>query len=326
MLKRFQFDFSDLDVLSNYFRKEFNSYEDSDRIFFPEELGNGYLSYYKMTDQVFLLINNYTAHCDIEFTRTAIDEKDIILHFRKYALNHAIRPDEIVSTYENGYTPGNMRCLHAAKAEKVCIPKGATIRSVMMVLKYDFVKKYYDKPDSHHKMEEYIRYTHKHIDKFYLSYKQSTLFDQIVQPEVNNVESYLYYIARGIMLLETFWKDALHWKTDNDPFVINSAQVENIYKISFYLKNNLEEPFIGVDKLAAMAYMSRTNFFNMFREIHNETPLEFFNNRKLENSYTMLFTEKKSMKEVMKRLNYSNSSKFKKAFYNKFNVYPNISS
>ncbi|WP_459210584.1 helix-turn-helix domain-containing protein [Aquimarina rhabdastrellae] len=324
MLKRFQFDFSNLDTLSNYFRKELNSYKDSDRIFFPKEIGEGYLSYYKITDQVFLLINNYKAHCDIEYLRVPIEERDIILHFRKYALHHKIDKDEIISTYEAGYTPGNMRCVHARYGESVFVPKGAEVKSVMIVIKQDFLKEYYKKPEAHRLIDEYIQYTHEHIDKFYLSYKQATLFDQIVHPNLNKVENYLYYTARGIILLETFWKDALRWRTSEDPFNVNTLQVEYIYKVSTYLKNHLESPFIGVDKLAAMANMSRTSFFNMFREIHNETPLEFFNNRKLESSYNMIFVERKSIKEVMDRLNYSNSSKFKKAFFNKFNIYPNV--
>ena len=60
----------------------------------------------------------------------------------------------------------------------------------------------------------------------------------------------------------------------------------------------------------------------MFKEIHNQTPLEFFNNKRLEASYTMIIGEGNSIKEVMDELNYSNSSKFKKAFFEKFNIYP----
>jgi len=70
--------------------------------------------------------------------------------------------------------------------------------------------------------------------------------------------------------------------------------------------------------------MSRTNFFNMFKEIHDQTPLEFFNNKKLESSYNMIFGEGLTVKEVMDELNYSNSSKFRKAFFNKFDIYPDI--
>lgn len=326
-MRQYTFDFADIDVLSNYYRSQLDPGSTSDRIFFPSEIGEGYLSYYKISPEVFLLINNYKAHVDIEYIRNPIKEKDLILHFRKYSLDHVIKEQEIVSNYCDSYTPGNMRCMDATKGERVFIPKGAEVKSTMIVLKSSYTKAYLkNDKEMAEKVENYIRYSHESINKVYLNYKQSKLFDQIVDPDLKKVEHYLYYIARGIRLLETFWKDVLQWETASNPFGINSVQVGNIFKVSSYLDQNLHEPFTGVDNLAAMAHMSRTNFFNIFKEIHNQTPLEYFNNKRLESSYTMIFTERRSIKEVMDALNYSNSSKFKKAFYNKFDIYPEIAS
>jgi len=297
----------------------------SDKIQFPNEIAEGYLSYYKISPEVFLLINNYTANTDIEYIREPIKEKDLILHFRKYALDHEIENDQINSTYVQGYTPGNMRCMHSQHGERVFIPKGAEVRSTMIVLKNSFLTPYFVKnKDMVEKVNTYIHHTHKYMNKFYLSYKQSHLFDQIVDAKYDDIENSLYFISRGILLLETFWQDVLRWDSDSNPFYINHNQVGNIYKVSNYLEKHLHEPFIGVDQLAVMAHMSRTNFFNMFKEIHNQTPLEFFNNKRLESSYSMIFGEGLSVKEVMLNLNYSNSSKFKKAFFNRFDVYPNV--
>ncbi len=322
---RYTFDFSDIDALRSYFRSHLDSESKTDRIYFPPEIGEGYLSYYKISPEVFLLVNNYKANADIEYIRMPINEKDIILHFRKYSLDHQLEKDLIVSKYSTNYTPGNMRCMDAQQGEHVYITKGAEVRSTMIVLKSSYIKPYFMKNnDMAEKVDNYIRYSHQHINKFYLSYKQSNLFDQIVEPDSEKIENYLYYIARGIRLLETFWKDVLKWETDRNPFKINSSQVGNIYKVSDYLKENLKEPFVGVDQLAAMAHMSRTNFFNMFKEIHNQTPLEFFNNKRLETSYNMIVRDGLSIREVMDTLNYSNSSKFKKAFFNKFDIYPDI--
>ncbi len=324
-MNKYTFDFSDIDKLRNYFRSQLDPDSSSDRIYFPPEIGEGYLSYYKISPEVFLLVNNYKANADIEYVRQPIDEKDIILHFRKYALDHQIEGNRIISNYSDNYTPGNMRCMHAQQGEQVFITKGAVVKSTMIVLKSSYTKPYFMKSsDLAERVDNYIQYSHQHINKFYLSYKQSILFDQIVQPNLNTIENYLYYIARGIRLLETFWKDVLKWETESNPFNINSSQVGNIYKVSNYLKDNLHEPFVGVDQLAIMAHMSRTNFFNMFKEIHDQTPLEFFNNKKLESSYNMIFSDGLSIKEVMDTLNYSNSSKFKKAFFNKFDIYPDI--
>ncbi|WP_103071201.1 helix-turn-helix domain-containing protein [Aquimarina sediminis] len=323
---RYSFDFSDIDKLRNYFRSQLDPNSSTDRIYFPPEIGEGYLAYYKISSEVFLLINNYKANADIEYVRQPFEEKDIILHFRKYALNHQLKKDHIISTYSDSYTPGNMRCMDAQQGEQVFITKGAEVKSTMIVLKSSYTNPYVLKSkEMADKVDSYIRYSHQDINKFYLSYKQSNLFDQIVQPDIDKVENYLYFVARGIRLLETFWKDVLRWETESNPFNINSGQVGNIYKVSDYLKKNIKEPFVGVDQLAAMAHMSRTNFFNMFKEIHNQTPLEFFNNKRLEISYNMIIGEGLSIREVMDTLNYSNSSKFRKAFFNKFDIYPDVS-
>ncbi len=320
---KFLFDYSDLDKLREYFKSKLSPDSDIDRIYFPPEIADGYLLYCKISPEVFLIINNYRANTDIECIRKPIEEKDILLHFRKYALDHKLEKNQIISSYSNNYTPGNMRCMDARQGEHTYINKGAEVRSTTIVLKSSYAKPFFLKNnDMAERVDNYIRYSHQYIDKFYLSYKQSVLFDQIVQPDTCKIENYLYYVARGIRLLETFWKDVLRWGTECNPFIINSAQVGNIYKVSDFLVNHLKEPFVGVDKLATMASMSRTNFFNMFKEIHNQTPLEFFNNKRLEVSYTMIIGEGVSIREAMNELNYSNSSKFKKAFFEKFNIHP----
>jgi AraC-like DNA-binding protein len=322
---KYLFDFSDINKLRDYFSSRLRSNNSTDRIYFTPEIGEGYLLYYEISPEVFLIINNYKANTDIEYIRRPINERDIILHFRKYALDHRLEKDQIISQYSNSYTPGNMRCMDARQGEQIFIPKGAEVKSTVIVLKNSYMKPFFRKnTDMAEKLDHYIRHSHQHINKFYLSYKQSNLFDQIVEPDVDKIENYLYFICRGVRLLETFWKDALRWDTESNPFNINCGQVGGIYKVSDYLKNNLREPFIGVDQLAVMAHMSRTNFFNMFKEIHNQTPLEFFNNKRLETSYNMIIGEGLSIREVMDTLNYSNSSKFKKAFFNKFNIHPSM--
>ncbi len=324
-MQEYSFDFLDIDELRRYFRSQLDPNGTGDRINFPPEIGEGYLSYYKISPEVFLLINNYRAHTDIRYTRNPIKEKDIILHFRKYALDHRIVDDKIISKYSDSYSLGNMRCMNAQNGEVVTITKGAEVKSTMIVLKSSYTKHFFKKSMAMaDTVDTYIKHSNSFIDKFYLSYKQSILFDQIVTPDICKVENYLYYIARGIRLLETFWRDVLKGESASSPFNINSMQVGNIYRVSDYLKKNLNEPFIGIDKLSTMAHMSRTNFFNIFKEIHNQTPLEFFNNKKLESSYNMIFKQRLPIKEVMNTLNYSNSSKFRKAFFNKFDIYPDI--
>ncbi|MEW7280451.1 AraC family transcriptional regulator [Aquimarina sp. 2201CG1-2-11] len=319
----FLFDYSDIDKLRDYFKSRLKPDTNSDRIYFPAHIGEGYLLYYKISHEVFLIINNYRANTDIEYIREPVEEKDILLHFRKYALDHGLEKNQIISKYSDSYTPGNMRCMDARQGERILVRKGAEVKSAIIVLKSSYANPFFEKSrEIAESVDSYIRDSHKYLDKFYLSYKQTILFDQIVQPDTDKIENYLYYIARGIRLLETFWKDVLRWGTSCNPFTINSVQVGNIYKVSDYLKSHLKEPFVGVDQLAAMANMSRTNFFNMFKEIHNQTPLEFFNNKRLEASYTMIIGEGSSIRDVMDELNYSNSSKFKKAFFEKFNIYP----
>lgn len=321
----YSFDFADIDVLREYYRKNLDAKSTTDRIYFPENIASGYLSYYKISPEVFLFINNYKANTDIRYERKAIKERDLILHFRKYAVSHETKDGLLQSDYINDYTPGNMRCIDAQQGEVVYIPKGALVKSTMIVLKNSYTKAYLDKnKEMAFKVQSYIKYSHEHINKLYLNYKQAKLFDQIVDPDVQKVEHYLYYISRGIRLLETFWKDVLLWESDQNPFGIDSNQIQNIYKVTNFLNENLREAFVGVDQLAGMAFMSRTNFFTIFKEIHNMTPLEYFNNKRLEKAYNLVFTNRMSVKEVMDELNYSNSSKFRKAFFNRFNMYPEI--
>ncbi|MFC5048701.1 hypothetical protein [Aquimarina hainanensis] len=77
-----------------------------------------------------------------EYIRKPAEERDLILHFRKYALDHEVTSDEINSRYSNGYTPGNMRCIDARTGERVFIAKGGVVKSTMIVLKKSFTKSY----------------------------------------------------------------------------------------------------------------------------------------------------------------------------------------
>jgi hypothetical protein len=102
---KYLFDFSDIDKLSDYFRSRLNPSSSADRIYFPPEIGEGYLLYYKISPEVFLIINNYKANTDIEYVRRPIDEKDIILHFRKYALDHQLEKDQLEKLTTAGFAP-----------------------------------------------------------------------------------------------------------------------------------------------------------------------------------------------------------------------------
>lgn len=324
---KYTFDYTDLDASRDYFISQLNHSNSSDHIYFPSDIAEGYLAFYKISPEVFLIIHDYTANKDITYVRKPSEEKDIILHFKKYSLDHTLENDQMSSVYSEKYNPGNIRCIDASYGEELFINKGAVIRSAIIVLKSSYSKPFLEKNKELVKnLNSYIKHSHKESDKFYLSYKQSKLFDQIVQPDITKVENPLFYVARGVRLLETFWKDVIRWGTEENPYNINNEQVGRIFTVSDYLKENIKEPFLGVDQLAHMAHMSRTNFFNMFKEIQNQTPLEFFNNKRLEAAYSMIFVEGMTIKEVMGILNYSNSSKFRKSFFNKFEVNPDTSS
>ena len=187
-MQEYSFDFSDIDTLKSYFRAQLDPKGTCDRIYFPPDIGDGYLSYYKISPEIFLLINNYKANTDISYIRNPIAEKDIILHFRKYILDHRIENDKIISRYSDSYLPGNMRCMDSQQGEKVVISKGVEVKSTMIVLKSSYADHFFSKSSAMIKMvDNYIKHSNKFIDKFYLSYKQSVLFDQIVNPDVNRV-------------------------------------------------------------------------------------------------------------------------------------------
>lgn len=98
-------------------------------------------------------------------------------------------------------------------------------------------------------------------------------------------------------------------------FLHNFHKGENrMTHIARYIKENIFKP-ISVQELSAEANMSRTHFFNLFKDTFGITPNEYIIRQKIERAKTIISTSPNhSITQIAYQLGYSGSSYFSKQF------------
>ena len=94
---------------------------------------------------------------------------------------------------------------------------------------------------------------------------------------------------------------------------ISGARTKKLYPAVRYLSRNLTER-INVDQLAAMCYLSRSRFYELFQEEYGVAPMEFRDQLLMERARLLLQNEELSVTEIAEHLGFESVSYFSRFF------------
>jgi AraC-like DNA-binding protein len=98
------------------------------------------------------------------------------------------------------------------------------------------------------------------------------------------------------------------------------GEIQRIAKAVEYIHQHLDEP-VSVEELAEMVYMSRTSFYETFRDVMHLSPLQYAKSVKLHRAQ-MLIREGKRASEAGYLVGYNCPSQFSREYKRHFGYAP----
>jgi AraC-like DNA-binding protein len=79
---------------------------------------------------------------------------------------------------------------------------------------------------------------------------------------------------------------------------------------------------LTLKELAFLCNMSVSGFKRQFKKYYNESPIKWFQNKRLEHAYYLVHQKQKTSSEIYLEIGYENLSSFIKAYKTKFGTTP----
>jgi AraC-like DNA-binding protein len=98
------------------------------------------------------------------------------------------------------------------------------------------------------------------------------------------------------------------------------GQIQRISKAAAYIHRNLDKP-VSVEQLADMVYMSRTSFYENFRDVMHLSPLQYAKSVKLHKAQALI-QEGKNASEAGYLVGYNSPSQFSREYKRHFGFAP----
>jgi DNA-binding response OmpR family regulator len=93
-------------------------------------------------------------------------------------------------------------------------------------------------------------------------------------------------------------------------------------KLDEYIRKNIKDPNIDIDKLAEHMYMSRTSFYRKIKSLSSLSPKELVDITRLKKAAGLIAENDFSLFEISKMVGYSSQSLFSRNFQKYFKVSP----
>jgi DNA-binding response OmpR family regulator len=93
-------------------------------------------------------------------------------------------------------------------------------------------------------------------------------------------------------------------------------------KLDDYIRKNIKDPNIDIDKLAEHMYMSRTSFYRKIKSLSALSPKELVDITRLKKAVSLIAENDFSLFEISKMVGYSSQSLFSRNFQKYFKVSP----
>jgi AraC-like DNA-binding protein len=98
------------------------------------------------------------------------------------------------------------------------------------------------------------------------------------------------------------------------------GQVQRISKAVDHIHRNLDQP-VSVERLAEMVYMSRTSFYETFRDVMHVSPLQYAKGVKLVRAQALI-QEGKNVSEAGYMVGYNSPAQFSREYKRHFGYVP----
>jgi AraC-like DNA-binding protein len=151
------------------------------------------------------------------------------------------------------------------------------------------------------------------------------LNDHLLDPTIRLLEA--LDNARDAAVLGDLIVDEIYYRIlcderggDLRTFLQQRGQIQRVAKTVQYIHQNIEEP-VSVEKLADMVHMSRTSFYENFKDVMHVSPLQYAKSIKLVKAQTLI-KEGKNASEAGYIVGYNSPAQFSREYKRHFGFVP----
>jgi AraC-like DNA-binding protein len=319
----FKYQLSDLEQYASDLAFYLNVPYKNGIIEYPPNIANGYTKFVKLNEFVSIQIAHYTPLVNMEFYRQPSTNNEMCVTFMDFTFAqckiHNYDCNEIIASNHN---IGSIQCKSASKEEIVQLQPGTPIKVLMIFFKQNWEHNILKDAGSKEIMAKYVAHKDANFRKEYLNASQQLVFKELFDCNTSPVLEILFYQSKVFTLLESFFGEVIAGDNKDEALQASSKDVQMIQVAKTYLLEHINEPFIGVDELAKMCYMSRTKFINLFFKIYNLSSFNYYQKQRLQLAYDQLLQHNKSIPEIAESIGYNTVQNFKIAFQKEFGIEP----
>ena len=153
------------------------------------------------------------------------------------------------------------------------------------------------------------------------------LNDNLLDPMIRLLESLAHPTDAAILgdaIVDEIYYRILSGERGSDlRFLLQQrGPIQRIAKAVEHIHQNLDQP-VSVEKLAEMVYMSRTSFYENFRDVMHLSPLQYAKSVKLYKAQTLI-KEGKNVSEAGYLVGYNSPAQFSREYKRHFGFTPSV--
>jgi AraC-like DNA-binding protein len=158
---------------------------------------------------------------------------------------------------------------------------------------------------------------------------QLPLTDQILDPMIRLLESAQHATEAAILgdsIVDEIYYRLLSGERESELRVLlqQRGQVQRISKAVEHIHQNVDKP-VSVEGLAEMVHMSRTSFYESFRDVMHLSPLQYAKSVKLDRAQSLI-REGKNATEAGYMVGYNSPAQFSREYKRHFGYSPSATS
>lgn len=320
----FTYELHDLLEYSTQLASVFNTQVENGFVHYPAHLAIGGSKFFKINDYISFQLAHFKAIERMEFKRLSSHNNHITVSIQDFTFAkcplHNFDCNEIIIDNDS---LGSIQCKSTSINETVVVNPGTEVKVIFVLLKQHWIENVLRDDIAKEKFYNYLGDSSANLRKEFLTPDQLKLVHEIFNHKNNSPLEKIYYESRVLNLLESFLTDVLTKdESDNQFLFANIDDVKKIQSAEKYIITNIDKPFVGVENISKMCFMSRTKFINLFQKVYGMSSFDYYQKNRLNLAYEALKTGRHSVADIAENIGYSSVSNFTIAFKKEFGVLP----
>lgn len=321
---QFNYNYSNYRELLNDLAVATESTVQGNKLQFSGKVFSGYGWLMEMPNGLQALVTDIELMVDVLFQRIKSSEEYYLLHVEEMSFENELTlkvGEENVPVHMNQrsavfLTSSQFNFGYLAR-------KGTLFRSITILLDKNWMAKYLGIKNDDEVLQKYIglKAENLNLEPFDTEYRR--LMDEIINDQQEKPFRKIIVQNRMMMLIEYFFS-RLYKKMASvkNLLKISNTEIGKLMKAESLLVNDFSKPPPTIPELARKATMSETKFKTFFKKVYGQSPYNYYQINRMNRARQLLLSKKYSVKEVGRKLGFSNLSNFTIAFKKVFNELP----